>query len=114
MVFGAAHFLYAAFTASMIPTWLPMRLELAYLTGAIHAVAGLAILTGRWRRWAAVAEAAMMSSFVLLVHAPRVAAHPTDRLELTMLFVAVTLSSAAWTLAASRTVRAWPMDSSHG
>lgn len=104
VMFGLSHFAYASFTASMIPTWLPRRLELAYLTGAVHALTGLALLIGRWRRWAAGIEAAMMTSFVFLVHAPRVFAHPTDRTELTMLFVAITLSSAAWSVAVSRAV----------
>ena len=104
LIFGASHFAYAQFTASMIPTWLPRRLELAYLTGAIHILTGLALLIGRWRRWAAGIEAAMMTSFVFLVHAPRVFAHPTDRTELTLLFVAITLSSAAWSVAASNAV----------
>jgi hypothetical protein len=36
------------------------------------------------------------------VHIPRVAAHPGDRMESTGLFIAITLSSAAWTLATSR------------
>jgi uncharacterized membrane protein len=103
LVFGASHFVYAKFTASMIPAWLPMRLELAYVTGAIHALVGLALLAGVQRRWAAAIEALMMTSFVALVHLPRVAAKPGDRTELTLLFVAVTLSSAAWIVAASRT-----------
>ena len=84
VMFGVSHFVFAKFTASMVPAWLPNRLELAYLTGAIHTLTGLALIIGRWRRWAATIEAAVMSSFVLLVHAPRVAAHPTDRTELTL------------------------------
>ena len=105
LVFGGAHFVYAEFTASMVPAWLPMRLELAYLTGAVHALTGLAMLIGIGTRRAAAAEALMMSSFVLLVHLPRVAAAPLDRLELTMLCIAATLSGAAWSLAASRSAR---------
>jgi uncharacterized membrane protein len=103
LVFGASHFVYAKFTASMVPGWLPMRLQIAYVTGAIHALVGLALLAGVRRRWAAAIEALMMTSFVVLVHLPRVAAKPGDRTELTLLFVAVTLSSAAWIVAASRT-----------
>jgi uncharacterized membrane protein len=103
LIFGASHFLFAKFTASMIPAWLPMRLDLAYLTGAIHCLMGVALLAGFQRRWSAAIEALMMSSFVLLVHLPRVAARPGDRTELTLLFVAVTLSSAAWIMATSRT-----------
>jgi uncharacterized membrane protein len=104
VVFGVSHFVYAKFTAAMVPAWLPMRLDLTYLTGAIHVLTGLAILVGFQRRWAAVAEALMMTSFVLLVHIPRVAAAPHDRMELTGLFIAITLSSAAWILATSRAV----------
>jgi uncharacterized membrane protein YphA (DoxX/SURF4 family) len=104
VMFGVSHFVFAKFTASMIPAWLPNRLELAYLTGAIHALTGLALIIGRWRRWAATVEAAMMSSFVFLVHAPRVAGHLTDRMEWTLLFVATALASATWAVAGSRAV----------
>ncbi len=102
VMFGVSHFAYAKVTGSMVPAWLPMRLQLAYVTGAIHVGTGIALLAGLRRRWAALAEALMMSSFVLLVHGPRVAAHPGDRTELTLLFVAVTLTSAAWIVATSR------------
>lgn len=103
LIFGASHVLYARFTAAMVPAFLPMHLQLAYLTGAVHALTGLALLVGVRRMWAATIEAAMMTSFVLLVHLPRVASHPGNRTELTLLFVAVTLTSAAWIVASSRT-----------
>lgn len=102
VVFGLSHFVYAGFTTSMVPTWLPARLQLTYFTGAVHVLAGLAVIFGVRRNWAAAAEAMMMTSFVLLVHIPRVAAHPSDRMESTGLFIAITLSSAVWSLAASR------------
>jgi hypothetical protein len=41
VVFGLSHFAFAAFTADMIPQWLPERLWLAYLTGAGHVAAGV-------------------------------------------------------------------------
>ncbi len=104
VVFGVSHFFYSKFTTDMVPAWLPMRLDLTYLTGAIHVLTGLALIVGVQRRWAATAEALMMGSFVLLVHIPRVAAAPHDRMELTELFIAITLSSAAWILAGSRAV----------
>ena len=102
VVFGLSHFVYAGFTTAMVPTWLPARLQLTYFTGAVHVLAGLAVIFGVRRAWAAAAEALMMSSFVLLVHIPRAAAHPTDRMETTGLFIAITLSAAVWSLAASR------------
>ncbi len=100
IVFGASHFAYADFTASMIPAWLPQRVGLAYFTGAAHALAGIAIVTGIRRVLAASLEALMMSVFVVLVHAPRVLAHPGSRMEWTMLAVAVTLSGSAAMVAA--------------
>jgi len=100
LVFGLSHFKYAEFTASMIPPWLPARVALAYFTGAAHALAGVAILTGIQRTLAAWLEAAMMASFVVLVHAPRVLARPDSRMEWTMLFVAVSLSASAALVAA--------------
>jgi len=100
ILFGVSHFAYADFTASMIPAWLPQRGALAYFTGAAHALAGVAILSGVWRTLAALLEALMMASFVVLVHVPRVLAHPDSRLEWTMLGVAVTLSGSAALVAA--------------
>ena len=102
LVFGASHLVYARFTAGMVPRWLPMPLVLAYLTGAIHVLTGLALVLRRWVRPAAMIEAAMMTSFVLLVHVPRVAAAPRNRTEMTLLLIALTLSSAAWIIATAR------------
>lgn len=102
LVFGASHFVYARFTTAMVPAWLPDRLQLTYLTGAIHVLAGLALIFGVRRRWAAVVEALMMTAFVLLVHVPRVAARPADRMEHTGLFITIALTSAVWILAGSR------------
>lgn len=109
LVFGASHFLYAGFTAQMVPAFLPFHLPLAYITGAGHFAAGLALISGVLARLAAVCEAAMMSLFVVLVHIPMVAAPPPDMTQLfwTMLFVACALSGSAWLLAASLKDRPW-------
>ena len=93
LTFGVSHFAFAEFTAAMVPHWLPARLAIAYLTGAIHAGTGLAILLGTAVPFAAALEAAMMTSFVVLIHIPRVLAAPGDRTEQTMLAVALTLSA---------------------
>jgi len=102
VIFGASHFVYAGFTAQMVPAWLPQRLGLAYLTGAIHALTGACLLTGIRVRLAATIEALMMSSFVLLVHITGVAAAPHDRMQLTMLGMAGLLTTGAWLVAS------WP------
>ena len=73
---------------------------LAHFTGAAHALAGVAILFGVLRTLAASLEALMTASFVVLVHVPRVLAHPYSRMEWTMLGVAVTLCGSAALVAA--------------
>jgi uncharacterized membrane protein len=106
-VFGLAHFVYAEFTASMIPEWLPSRVGLAYFTGAAHIAAGFGLLFGIAPRLAATLEAIMMSSFVCLLHIPGVVADPSSRLQWTMLFVALSLTGAAWTVAHSLSGAPW-------
>jgi uncharacterized membrane protein len=110
LIFGLSHFLYADFTAQMVPAFLPLHLPLAYITGAGHIAAGLALISGVLPRLAAVCEAAMMSLFLVLVHIPMVAAPPPPnmaQLFWTMLCVAGALSGSAWLLAASLKDRPW-------
>lgn len=63
--------------------------------------AGIALLIGVVPRIAAAMEAAMITAFVLLLHAPAVVHEPGSRLQWTMFCVAVALGSAAWAIAAS-------------
>jgi len=101
VVFGVSHFVYADTTAGMVPAWLPFRVGVAYLTGAGHFAAGLAILFGIIPKLAATLEASMITSFVLLVHIPGVLSYPHSRLQWTMLRVASALAGAAWLVAGS-------------
>ncbi|MBO9623659.1 MAG: DoxX family membrane protein [Sphingomonas sp.] len=98
LVFGISHFVYADFTAAMVPDWIPVRLFWAYATGAGHVAAGLALLSGVKARLAATLMAAMAASFVLLVHAPRVIAAPASQLEWTMLCMAALIAASAWVM----------------
>lgn len=107
VVFGLAHFTYAEFTASMVPAWLPPgQLVWAYVTGAGQLSAGLSLISGALARLAATLLAAMYAIFVLVLHAPRVAAAPDNRFEWTMLSVALTLTGAAWIVRGSIAVKA--------
>ncbi len=110
VVFGASHFIYADFTAQMIPGFVPFHLAFAYITGAGHLLAGLAILSGIMARLAATLEAVMMSLFVVLVHIPMVIAGPTQQamqIDWTMLAAALTLSASAWAVARSLDSKPW-------
>lgn len=101
VVFGVSHFVYAEATAGMVPPWLPNRLGFAYLTGAGHFTAGLAMLLGIVPALAGTLEASMITSFVLLLHIPGVLSDPNNRLQWTMLSVASALAGAAWLIAGS-------------
>lgn len=100
-VFGVAHFLYADFTATMVPAWLGPQLFWAYFTGVGHVAGGVSILTGILPRLGAALFALMVSCFVVLLHIPRVAADPGNRFEWTMLCIALAITGAAWTIAGS-------------
>jgi uncharacterized membrane protein len=105
VIYGISHLQYADFTASMIPDWLPWHRPLAYLTGSIHILAGCALILDLRPKLAASIEAAMMSSFVALLHMPSLWATPapawapSPRIQLTALFWAMTLTGAAWCIA---------------
>jgi uncharacterized membrane protein YphA (DoxX/SURF4 family) len=107
ITYGFTHFAYAAFTAAMVPSWLPGRLEFAYLTGMGHIAAGLGIALGVVPRLAATLEAIMMSLFGLLVWLPSVFAQPspewasTRRIQWSGLLVTFLLAASAWTVARS-------------
>jgi len=98
LVFGLSHFIYLAFTAQMVPAWLPWRTGWAAATGAGHLLAGLAFLSHRGLKAAGPAITGMMGSFVVLLHIPRVIAEPASRMEWTMTAVALTLTGAAFAL----------------
>lgn len=99
---GLSHFKFVSGTAGMVPGWIPAHVAFAYLTGAGHIAAGIAILFRVIPRIAAAAEAAMISAFVLLLHLPGVIQSPDSRLQWTMLCIATAMAGAAWIAAASQ------------
>ena len=105
--YGWSHFVYADYTASMVPTWLPGHLALAYLTGLGHIAAGVAIIFGVLPRLAAVLEAIMMSLFGLMVWVPSFFAQPRPQWatpaqhQWSELTVNLVLAASAWIVAIS-------------
>jgi uncharacterized membrane protein len=100
--FGLSHFVYAETTAKMVPSFLPGHLAWAYLTGAGHIAAGLAILLGVLPRLAATLEALMVSTFLLTVNVPDLV-RPGGSLQWqwTEIFVASAIAGAAFLVAHS-------------
>lgn len=97
IVFGFAHFNWIDFTASFVPAWIPPnQVFWAWATGVGHLAAGLALVSGIRARLAGALLAAMMASFVILLHIPRVIAAPGQHAEWIMLGVSTGLAGAAW------------------
>jgi len=111
--YGWSHFAYADYTASMVPTWLPSRLGLAYFTGLGHLAAGVGIIVGILPRLAATLEAIMMSLFGLLVWVPSFLAHPrpewamTPQNQWSELVVTLLLAASACIVATSLRNHPW-------
>jgi len=99
LYFAACHFVYAEFTAEMIPIWFPQRLFWVYATGTGYAAAGLAILSGVLARPAAWATAAMMGSFTFLVHIQRIVDSGGAAPAWKLMFATIALAGSAWVLA---------------
>lgn len=103
--YGCSHFLYAGYTASMVPDWLPGHLPIAYFTGAAHVAAGFAIVFGILPGLAATLEATMMSLFGLLVWVPSFFVQPRPTWagepanQWSELVVNVALAASAWLVA---------------
>jgi uncharacterized membrane protein YphA (DoxX/SURF4 family) len=97
VVFGCAHFNYIGLTASFVPEWIPPSQHFwAWATGVGHVAAGIALIIGVQARLAATCLAAMMASFVVLLHLPRVVAQPQQHVEWVMLGISTSLTGAAW------------------
>jgi uncharacterized membrane protein len=111
--YGWSHFVYADYTASMVPTWLPGRLGLAYFTGLGHLAAGIGIIVGILPRLAATLEAIMMSLFGLLVWVPSFLAQPRPQWatppqnQWAELVVTLMLAASAWIVATSLRTCPW-------
>jgi uncharacterized membrane protein len=67
---GLGHIFYAQITATLVPSWMPYRTGLAYLTGFGQIACGLAVLFSILPRAAALIETGMLALFAFLVWGP--------------------------------------------
>jgi uncharacterized membrane protein YphA (DoxX/SURF4 family) len=111
--YGWSHFVYADYTAGMVPAWLPARLGFAYFTGLGHIAAGIGIIVGILPRLAATLEAMMMSLFGVLVWVPSFLAQPRPawatppQNQWSELVVNLLLAASGWLVATSLRNRTW-------
>jgi uncharacterized membrane protein len=67
---GLSHLFYGQITASLIPSWMPFRMGLAYMTGVGQIACGVALLFSFLPRLAALVEAFMLALFAFFVWGP--------------------------------------------
>ena len=99
LVFGALHFIYLAFTATLVPAWIPGRTFWAGFAGAAFLAAGSALVTGIKGRLAATWTGIMFAGFVLLLHLPLVAASVRNPGQWSSALVALLMWGGAWSVA---------------
>lgn len=102
IVFGVDHLLIPETIAKLIPAWMPQRVFLAWFTGIALIAAGVCIAIplrfGDSKRLAARLLGLMFFLWVVLLHGPRVAAHPHHPNEWNSAFVALAMCGVAWIL----------------
>ena len=105
-LFGVVHFFYPAAVAGFIPAWIPARMFWAYFTACAFIAAGLAVFSGVWIRLATILVAAMFTSWVVLLHLPRLAVRLDDPHEWATVFIALAFAGGAWIFAGREADRA--------
>jgi len=101
-VFGADHFVTARFVASIIPSWIPWRLFLAYFVGVALIAGALSLATTIQWRLAAASFALMFLIFELTMHIPNLIAVPHSKARLILLLRDIPFLAAGLAFAASQ------------
>ncbi|HEY6272528.1 MAG TPA: hypothetical protein VIX19_11120 [Terriglobales bacterium] len=100
-VFGVQHFMYAQFTATLVPAWIPWRLFWACFVGAAFIAASIGIAVKVQARLAATLLGVMFFLIVVLLHVPRLFTHAQSGNEWTSALVALTMFGASFVVARS-------------
>lgn len=101
VVIGIQHFLYADFISTIIPSWMPFRLFLAYFVGIAFFAVAVSLLTGLQTRLAMICLGIMFLIFVVTIHLPRVQSSSNTEAEWSSLFVALAMVGISFTMAAN-------------
>jgi hypothetical protein len=101
LCFGLVHFLHAKDVADYVPSWVPYRLFWAYFAGTALLGSGLAIILKIKIRLIAALLGAMLFTWFIILHIPRVIASPVAYLgsEVTSAFLALAYSGIAFVIA---------------
>jgi len=77
-IFGVEHFLYAAFVADLVPSWIPWHLFWTYFCGAALVAAGAGMALNVRARLAANLLGSIIFIWLLVLHIPRAVADPVS------------------------------------
>jgi uncharacterized membrane protein YphA (DoxX/SURF4 family) len=99
--FGILHFMQAEGVASYEPTWVPFKLFWAYVAGIGLLGSGIAIIFKVKIRLIATLLGAMILTWVIILHIPRVVVSPSKYLwsEVTSTLIALAYSGIAFVIA---------------
>ncbi|HEV2416662.1 MAG TPA: hypothetical protein VGX94_02560 [Terriglobia bacterium] len=100
-VFGTEHFTATAGIAQIVPSWMPAHLFWTYLVGTCLLAAALSLAANQRAGLAAALLGLMLFLFVLMIHIPNFAAHPS-RFTLAVLLRDLSLSGAALAFAGTK------------
>jgi uncharacterized membrane protein len=100
--FGAEHLVRPRVLMQVVPVWMPGRLFWAYFVGFALLAAAASFVLKKFVRWSATLLGLMFVLFVLMIHAPNVAANPRDRFLWTVALRELAFAGGAWALAGGR------------
>jgi uncharacterized membrane protein len=105
---GLGHLFYVDITTRLVPSWLPFRVALAYLTGIAQILCGLGIVFSSRARLAAQIETVLVALFAFLVWGPDtwfaaapklMGTPPGARFALTAFLITWLVGASAWLIA---------------
>jgi uncharacterized membrane protein YphA (DoxX/SURF4 family) len=99
IVFGVQHVMYGPFIANLIPSWIPFRLFFAYFVGAAFFVASLSFITKIKASLSGFMLGLMFLIWVVILHAPRIAAASHNQNEWTSGLIALAMCGAGFIFA---------------
>jgi len=100
--FAGEHFTIARLMAPGIPSWIPAHLFWIYFVGVALVAAALSIVLKKYARLSATLLGTMIFLFVVLLHIPRVAANPHDRISWAVALRDLSFSAAAFAFASTQ------------
>jgi hypothetical protein len=98
---GTLNMIYSDFVFGLepVPSWVPVRIFWAYLTGIVLIAAGASIATNIRARLVAISTGLLLLLWVLILHIPKLALNPRNGGEWTSASETLALGGAAWVLA---------------